>query len=207
VVFWDGDTPSPEDVLAKWKSVVGFGTQHGSASVGNNGPSGSELVARVLAPLGIAAEQTAFTDAVPWFFVKSGKGSQGEAIAQRFAPIAEVMKVFPGSLPPRPSAKQLVATAAADERRTSLRQEILDAGAQRVITLGQEALDVLREISDEVRGVQTRLAPDGYGTEGEVVIKGHVMHLIPLCHPGFVRQTRDVKWRQALAAWREASGG
>lgn len=202
VVFWDGTAPSPGAELDRWRADVGFDeSRHGTASVGHNGPSGAGVVADVLTPLGLDAARVAFTDVVPWYFVKSGKGSQGEAIASRFAPFAAHAGVDPGMLPPRPSAMQLVGIAASERRRSSLRTEVVAAGAPVVITLGQEALGALRAVAEEVSGVQETLAPDGYAVLGEVAIDGHRYDLLPLVHPGFRRQTVDQRWRESLEAW------
>src|SRR3954449_1131424 len=53
-VFWDGIEPTSYDELARWKHALAFEPEvHGSATVGNNGPSGAGLVARILEPLGL----------------------------------------------------------------------------------------------------------------------------------------------------------
>lgn len=86
VVFWDGTEPSWAELLERWTSRIGFDPdRHGQVRPQHNGPSGAGVIDRVLAPLGLPTGQVAFTDAVPWFFVKTGKGSQGEAIADETA--------------------------------------------------------------------------------------------------------------------------
>ena len=202
VVFWDGVEPSPVAELQRWKAALGFDESvHGVATLGNNGPSGASLVKHILDPLGIDPASAAFTDVVPWFFVKKGANSQGEAMSTRFAPKAELIGVHEGSLPKRPTTRQLVEIAASDERRDSLRQEILDARAPLIITLGQEALDSVRAVADEITGVQARLQPGGYGRAGHVVIAGTRTTFMPLVHPGFRRQITDAQWRDALDSW------
>lgn len=162
VVFWDGSTPTTAVELPRWKAAVSFDdAQHGAVSIGNNGPSGAGVAKEVLTPLGIEAAEAAFTDAVPWFFVKEGKGSQGEAISNRFNPVAEKLGCCVGALPPRPSATKLVHLAATEPRRATLRAEVLETDAPVVVTLGQEALSALRAIADSTSGVQERLAPEG----------------------------------------------
>jgi len=206
VVFWDGVTPSPDVELERWRADVHFDQGHGRVSVGNNGPSGAGLVKHFLAPLGIETANVAFTDVVPWFFVKGGRASQGEAISARFAPVAAHMGVHGGSLPSRPAPRKLVEIAASDRRRDSLRAEVLEADAPLVITLGQEALDSVIAVADEVRGVQSVLSPDGYGTIGDVLIAHHRMDLLPLAHPGFLRQTSSERWRSAFNDWSNSLG-
>lgn len=202
VVFWDGRTPSPTDLLSAWKAAVGFTDAHGTAAVGNNGPSGVGLLDNVLEPLGLRDDEIAFTDAVPWFFVKDGAGSQGEAARERFGPIAPAINASLSTLPTRPTTRQLVRLASDGARRDSLRAELVAAGAPLVITLGQEALDAVRAVADHCTGTQERLAPtDDYGTRGELVIDSHTMGLLPLVHPGFQRQTIRPDWLHQLARW------
>ncbi|MCA1702297.1 MAG: hypothetical protein LC808_03095 [Actinobacteria bacterium] len=207
VVFWDGVAPTPAEELARWKLAISFDdARHGAASVGRNGPTGAGVLKDVLGPLGVDAADVAFTDVVPWFFVKHGKGSQGEAINERFNPLAGKLQCTPATLPPRPSASALVRLATAEPRRASLRAEVLEAEAPLVITVGQEALAALGEIADAVSGVQTRLAPEGYGAVGTLSVAGRRFDLLPLVHPGFQRQTTNEQWRAVLAAWKDNAG-
>jgi hypothetical protein len=206
VVFWDGLNPSPAVELQRWMAAVAFDqTRHGVVRPARNGPSGTGVTDHVLGRLDIDISSVAFTDVVPWYFVKRGVGSQGEAMASRFAPVAERLGVHPGSLPTRPSRRQLVEIAASAERRDALRAEIIQAEAPLVVTLGQEALDALRDIADEVAGVQSRLAPNGYGEIGYLRVDGRRYDLLPLVHPGFRRQTSDPRWVDAFEAWSDAT--
>jgi uracil-DNA glycosylase len=202
VVFWDGNDPAPGDLLNQWKADVGFiENQHGSVAVGRNGPSGAGLVRDVLEPMHVDVSTVAFTDVVPWFYIKHGKGSQGDATATRFAPIAEVIGVHAGSLPTRPTRRQLVGVAASERRRESLRAEIVDIDPELLVTLGQEALDAIAAVADDAAGVQTTLRPDGYGAVGHVTINGRNLSWLPLVHPGFRRQASDAEWKRAFEEW------
>lgn len=206
VVFWDGREPDPNELLEKWKSKVHFINDWGTVAVGNNGPSGAALVENALTPLSLSPDEVAFTDAVPWFFVKGGAGSQGQAINERFNPIAENMGATTGALPDRPTHARLVKSASEEPRRSSLRAEIVAAKAPLVITLGQEALDAILAVADTCAGVQSRLAAtDTYGVRGELVVDGFQAELLPLVHPGFQRQTKDAKWKAQLARWEKSA--
>lgn len=203
VVFWDGAEPAPSAELERWMGDVGFDPQvHGQVTTGTNGPSGSGLVEQFLTPLKVDPALTAFTDAMPWYFVKYDKGGQGLAIRDRFGPLAAFLGVHNGSLPSRPSTRELVALAGSDARRVGLRRELVDADAPLVITLGQEALDAVRAVCDATAGVQVKLSPHGYGAAGELLVDSKVMSLLPLVHPGFARQTKHDAWRAALQQWR-----
>lgn len=202
-VFWDGLAPSPADELARWRAEVDFEpVTHGTATLGTNGPSGAGLIDTVLTPLGLDAASCAYTDAMPWYFVKYDKGGQGRAIRDRLAPIAQTLGVHAGSIPARPSRRVLVELVCGTARRDLLRAELIEADPPLVITLGQEALDVMSAVAT-TSGVRQQLSPDGYGAVGVVALDGRRIPLLPLAHPGFVRQTKNEAWRLALASWRE----
>jgi hypothetical protein len=206
IVFWDGTDPTPSQVFGRWLLDVSFDPErHGSAYPGHNGPSGAGLVDEILTPLGLDPMQVAFTDAVPWFFTKRGRGSQGAAIADRFLPVAGHLGVNPGSLPTRPSTKELPKIAAGDKRRDSFRAELLEADAPLIVTLGQEAVDSVGAIADDSTGLPRRLAPQGYGRRGALTIEGHRFEVLPLAHPGFLRQTNAPAWREAFDGWKRSS--
>lgn len=114
--------------------------------------------------------------------MKYGEGSQGAAIAERFAPVAEQLGVHPGSLPARPNTKELPKIAAGDKRRASFRAELLEADAPLIVTLGQEAVDALGAIVDDSTSLPGKLAPQNYGQRGTVTVDGHRFEVLPLAH-------------------------
>lgn len=200
-VFWDGTEPSPAEELARWKEAVGFDPDRdGTVSAGTNGPSGADVIAKYLSPLRVDAADVAFTDAVPWYFVKHGKGSQGAAV-KNYNEMAAAMEREPAVLPKRPSPTGFAAIFDSGERCTSLRREITSSSAKRLFTLGQEALDAVRLVADAHGDVQTTLAPDGYGRASSLVVGGAEFEWTPLVHPAFVRQTNDARWTKALTEW------
>jgi len=74
-----------------------------------------------------------------------------------------------------------------------------------VITLGQEALDAVRAVADDVGGVQTRLAPDGYACMGTLTVGDRRFKFLPLVHPGLIRQQKKGSvWRAAVDKWKAA---
>jgi hypothetical protein len=206
-VFWDGTDPMPDAELARWRDAVRFDDErHGRASVGTNGPSGAGLIEQILDPLGLAVDEVTFTDAVPWFFVKSGAGSQGDAIGSRFNPIAHEIGVPEGTLPSRPTVRRLVELASSSPRRESLRAELIGADVDTVITLGQEACDAIGRVADDTRSTARRLIPDdSYGRAVNLAIGGERLRWLALAHPGFIRQTSDVRWRRSLERWKASA--
>lgn len=199
-VFWDGQSPSPEELLATWKAAVGFRDSWGSARVGHNGPSGAGLLEHYLRPLELNPRDIAMTDAVPWYFVKQGAGSQGAAIERVNALSRKMALAIPaGDLPARPSPRDLVKHAVTSPRRESLRRELLETGAPLIITLGQEPLDAVRGVADSVPEVPEKLVPDrNYGSRGSAILDGRKFELLPLVHPGLLRQVGpDSDWARA----------
>lgn len=198
-VFWDGVNPDPGELLERWKVAVKFTDTWGTVQIGHNGPSGDGLITEYLRPLGLAQGDVAMTDAVPWYFVKGGAGSQGAAI-ERVNSLAAKLGFDPAqNLPARPSTTKLVEIAGGPARRESLRRELVEIGAPLLITLGQEGLDAVRGVADEVSGVQGQLAhAAGYGTEGTLVIDA----LQPRAHLGLISQAAEASvWRAAHATW------
>ena len=208
VVFWDGETPSPHGLLHEWKESVGFSDYWGRVEPGLNGPSGRVLEAEYLEPLGATSSNSSYTDLIPWFFVKSGAGSQGAAIAERFDPWATRHGAPTSSLPPRPTPKKLVGLLEPSGRRESLREEIVSINPDVILTLGQEALDGLRAASDEYCPAQERLAPDDrYGRPGSATVANHKFEVMATVHPGLLRQTRRADWRSAHQNWTDRQRG
>lgn len=207
VVFWDGAEPSPDALLERWIGDVGFDDRWGRVAVEHNGPSGTGLRDEYLQPLGVELDDVAYTDLVPWFFVKSGKGSQGDAIAARYDGWAAGAGAPQSSLPARPSPAALVTLATSDARRQSLRREIVDIASSTIITLGQEAIDGLRAVADRSIGGQAVLRPTAdYGSPCELQIDNHSFTVLPLIHPGFLRQRgTDDPWRRTHHAWAAGS--
>lgn len=201
-VFWDGVDPSPSDLLGRWRGCGLRSRPSRFRRPGHNGPSGSGLLDEILTPLGLDPATLAFTDAVPWFFVKHGANSQGEAIANRFTPVADRMGVERGSLPRRPSTRALVELASSSARRDSLRAELLSSEADLLLTLGDEARGAVLGIADDTRGLPQRIVRDGYGQIGTIQLNGKTMEVMPLAHPGFIRQRGDQRWTDTLEAWK-----
>lgn len=212
-VFWDGASDDFELRLRAWKEKVGFieGT-HGtisSRSPSTNGSSGARVVSHYLAPLGLSAGGTAFTDVYPVFLVKSGSGSsrreQGDAIREEYDSIAERMGKAPCTLPARmPSAD--LPRLAAQRFGPRLTAELEAAAAPLVITLGREVWDTLLLIPalgarppcarfDDLKSIH-------YGERGSLQVAGRTVEWLPLVHPGLL-QGEASDWAQRHATWRD----
>ena len=66
------------------------------------------------------------------------------------------------------------------------------------MTLGNEALSVLRALADPGHGLPERLSPgETYGQSHRARIGGREVEVLPLVHPG----QRAALWRDAHADW------
>jgi len=192
-VFWDGADAAER--IRSWRDAVGWTEAWGTiGAAGGNGSSGRHVVAHVLDPLGVAPAATLFTDCLPTYFVKGGAGSQGERIRTVYQPFAERTGLAPAQLPPRPTPQELVRRAVVEEQSTLLAQ-LGGSQAPRIVSLGQEAADVLAAITGAERSVLSTGVE--YGRPRAVVLDGSRREWIPLTHPG----NRTPAWVARHAVW------
>jgi hypothetical protein len=205
-VFWAGDPAGFPEILASWKTTIGFidGDDPGAhgwvsnTSPTANGSSGAKVDKRYLAPLGIAAASAAFTDVYPVFVTKSvgraahGRREQGDAIRDEYDSIAEDLGFPASSLPRRPTAKHLV-TDSLDRFQGHIMRAVEAADAPLVITLGDETLQVLRRIPaltpEPPAETITDLYGERYGARGHLAVNGRRVEWLPLVHPGLLKGT------------------
>lgn len=193
-VFWDG--ADADKRIATWQEAVGWSNEWGKiGAAGGNGSSGRSVVENVLVPLGVSPDRTWFTDCLPTYFVKAGKGSQGERIRSVYDEFAASHAALrPADLPKRPAPSVLVERAIRNEG-AGLLGEIRRSGAARIVTLGQEAADVLAEIA-ELDRVQLDCGAS-YGTARPLAVDHQSFDWIPLTHPG----NRTSRWVERHARW------
>ncbi|MGI5132978.1 hypothetical protein ACQEVB_39695 [Pseudonocardia sp. CA-107938] len=195
-VFWDGADAAER--IAAWLDVSEWSDGHGTIShAGGNGSSGRSVVDDVLTPLRVAPRDTYFTDCLPFYFTKTGAGSQGQRIAELYQPFAAAQRLSTAALPSRPSPTALVRRTLAEES-DSLRGQLAEAAADRVITLGQEAADVFAALA-AVEPVTLR-PDDAYGAARTVRLGGKAVDWIPLTHPG----NHHSVWRERHTIWMRA---
>ncbi|WP_433287704.1 hypothetical protein ACQPZQ_34020 [Pseudonocardia sp. CA-142604] len=195
-VFWDGNDAAER--IAQWQVAVGWRDAWGTVgAAAGNGSSGRHVVKHVLEPLRVAPEGVHFTDCLPTYFVKAGPRSQGDRIRSVYGPFAAASGLPSAELPSRPQETDLVRRAVAEEG-DELRRQIVDSGAPRIVTLGQEAADVLAALSGAQR---LRLTRGGsYGEPQGVRLGGRRIEWIPLTHPG----NRTPAWVVRHEEWAKA---
>jgi uracil-DNA glycosylase len=192
-VFWDG--ADAHQRINHWCAAVNWRADWGTVSpAGGNGSSGRIVVNEILTPLGTTADRTYFTDCLPYYFLKSGTRSQGHRISTIYQPFAAAHQLSQAELPHRPRPQDLVARTLAEEAPT-LRDQLHESGARRVVTLGQEAADAFAAI---FATEPVRLRPDHtYGNHRSVTIANRRIDWLPLTHPG----NRTPAWRIRHQQW------
>jgi hypothetical protein len=205
MVFWNGDDEDFGRSLATWVEETGFVQggapgEHGTispTSPSTNGSSGAKVEKHYLEPLGLSAREASFTDVYPVFVVKRNKRGglvrrreQGDAISTEYDPIAESLGFPQSSLPDRPSAKTLVRQSL-EQFRGRLIADVETSNAPLVLTLGDEALQVVRGVSELKPSAPaeslTDLYGSAYGRSGSLEVNGRRVEWLALAHPGLLK--------------------
>lgn len=193
--FWDGE--DQDERLARWVTDVQWRREWGDVAPAGrvNGSSGQLVRDRVLTPLGLGPDDAWLSDAVPFFFVHRGAGTQGAAMSERYDPFASTAGLPLHDLPDRPSALRLVELAVTEEA-DRLRDELRQAAVPLLITLGNEALAVAAALLEG--DLPARLSPgESYGSRAQARLGRHSMEVLPLVHPG----QRGATWTAAHDRW------
>ena len=129
--FWDGADEAER--VERWRNEVGWQQEWGTADpVGRlNGSSGRWVQERILTPLGLDPARVWTTDALPFFHVHRGPGTQGEAMSERYDAFAREHRLPLHQLPDRPPVDQLIPRAVHEEG-DRLRTELLESNASLV---------------------------------------------------------------------------
>ena len=201
-VFWKGATDAGEraGLLNAWQLAVGFGEGDGRVSWAElNGSSGGTLERQILKPLKLQWGHVWATDSYPWFLIKSGPRDQGARIIDTYNPFAlSTRNRDIASLLPRPRHIRTLVDA---DRGKRIRREVAESRAPWVITLGQEAADVLSsvvEVEAPAGGLPLKSSNARYGMPGRISALGHRAEWLALAHPG---ATRRRPWASAHKAF------
>lgn len=193
--FWTGD--DEVERVVEWRRSVGWLAEWGSAEPAGrlNGSSGRAVRDGILAPLGLDQERVWLTDALPFFHVHRGPGTQGEAMSGRYDSFARGHGLPLHQLPDRPPTDQLIRRAVRDEGPRII-DEVLTSCAPLLITLGNEALAVAAQLL--TGDLPDRLAAnENYGRRHRTALHGRSLELLPLVHPG----QRSARWTETHERW------
>ena len=162
-----------------------------------NGPSGQALDDQFLTPLNLTREKAWLCDLVPHSCKNTG---QAAAIRDHYDPIENKLHLPSVTWPELPS--QL----ASEERRLAIEAELMESGAQVIVTLGDQPLRWFARFY----GAKARLSTYGktaaeYGRLHQIRIGDRDLSLLPLVHP---RQAgglsgHTLEWKQIHAEWRD----
>jgi hypothetical protein len=202
-VFWDG--LNQDDLVTRWKRQVGWAEGDetgcfGSCTAANNGSSGRAVAENVLKPMGITAQDTWFTDCIPWFFIKSStsRPQQAEVIQRVYEPVARELGLGFARLPARPNPEDLVDITLREEG-ARLKTEIAESRTSLLVTLGEEPRRVMCSLAEDVGGsprAALKVGPE-YGRRGWLRVDGRRTDWYALTHPG----NRSSQWAEARDGW------
>jgi len=188
-VFWNGADAAEH--VARWREEY-FNDQWGEIKVppGLNGPSGAWVDGKVLKRFGKTRADAWITDCLNTYRVSDDGAT---AIKERFVPFALDEGLSIPKLAPHPTESEVVAEALGPVRLAELRAELSCAAPDTIVTLGNAALRVMREMVDGFGGADpgSGLTVDGYGTPFVVTVNGREVTWYPLCHPAAPKAYQD----------------
>jgi hypothetical protein len=178
--FWDG--ADQEQRVGTWRATVGCRSEWGEIDVARelNGSSGKWVVKNVLEPLHLTRADCWITDALNTYRCSSDLAAR---LKDTYAPTAAKLGLPAASLQEHPSEDEIVNESKA-HHLDRLAGELRDAAPERVVTLGNAALRVLRDLlgAGHLPRVLSSNAAD-YAVEFDVVLSHGPAKVLPLAHP------------------------
>lgn len=181
-VFWNG--ADHEARIEAWKKAIKWDSERwGTISVagGLNGSSGEWVDKNVLAPLGVDRADVWITDSLDSYRCSEGLAAR---IGDTYNPFAASIGLPQAVLFQHPSEGDIIREALHDHQ-PRLRREIETASPSVIVTLGNAALAVIRDLLPRSGGADTRrLAASGdYGAVVKLRVGERDVELLPLAHP------------------------
>ena len=199
--FWEGD--GELDFIAAWRQGVGFRDEWGhiQAAPRFNGPSGQKLRKMLLDPLALDHGDVWVTDCLDLYH--ASKGNAGR-VTDTYQALVEHLADGPASLPeasllPHPTEAEIVRMAIS-QHIPRLLAEIQICVPDRIVTLGNAALRVIRHLAGAPEDVPSRLSANAsYGQPRQLVVGGRSIELVPLAHPAApaVYQEAHQRWLES----------
>ncbi|MCI0696092.1 hypothetical protein L0337_29340 [candidate division KSB1 bacterium] len=180
--FWDGE--NEERLIIEWKKSVNFDNSWGDISVAMelNGSSGKWVRDRVLVPLGFTSQKAWLTDCLDTY-----RCSQCLAvrIENTYAPFASRINLTAAKLLRHPNEDEIVKEALSNSLER-LKAELVKAKPETIVTLGNAALRVFKELVLPLEDFPRKLSSSiqFYGSAiGVRIGDRQVVRWIPLAHP------------------------
>lgn len=194
--FWNG---ADEDTRVEaWKKAIRFDDERWgkiSSAGALNGSSGVWVIENVLTPLRVSRGEAWITDALDTYRCSEGLADR---IRDTYDPFASSVGLTRARLLPHPSESDIIREAL-QRHGSRLRQELETARPDKIVTLGNAALAVIRELLPRAGGADTRRleANEAYGTPVKLRMGERNLDLIPLAHPAAPApyQAAHSRWR------------
>jgi hypothetical protein len=200
--FWDGADEGER--VAAWTQRIGFTEAWGSVRpVGAlNGSSGVWVRDMVLAALGAIYADAWASDCLDTYRASTGATRR---LDDTYAPFARNVGLLEAQIGAHPSEDAIV-DEALRLHRARLSAELSACGPALVVTLGNAALRVARELVDGGSEVPAKLSVHVYGARYGIGVAGRQAQLLPLAHPASPRpyQVAHQRWSSEEAGRRRA---
>lgn len=192
-IFWRGSQDAAQKIISAIRLPVGSGRLV-AASAQLNGPSGKALDQLFLQPLGLSRENAWLCDLVPHSCMNK---DQALALRREYDPLRASLGLPAYDWP-------LLPGELADGRRAEIEGELLESGAEIVITLGDQPLSWFTQY----HGTKVKLLDYGqtaleYGRLHRISMAGRKLHLLPLVHPRQAARLgrHSAEWAGVHDAW------
>lgn len=199
--FWNGD--DQEERIAKWKRAAKFdpATMGEVKPAGKlNGSSGAWVDTNILKPLGVTRADAWITDALDTYHCSTALAARLQDTYDRFAKRAGLAA---SCLAIHPSEKEIIEESLREHRKRLL-AELEACQPVRIVTLGNAALAVIRDLVPREGGADVKRlsAGEGYGTPIIARVEGRRVKILPLAHPA-----APPRYQVAHEAWCASAPG
>lgn len=188
--FWNGQ--AEEGLIEAWKESVHFDPDWGEIFTAGrlNGSSGLWVDEKVLKPLGLERGKSVWlSDCLETYRLSS---KLLRRLEDTYTPFAEEMDLPEYNLQPHPSEEEIVCEALEDQL-DRICEELEEAKPSIIITLGNAALRVMRQILG-TQSIPEKLVPSEalYGKPVDIAALGGKEILLCLAHPAAPKQYQIV---------------
>ena len=195
--FWSGGE-NEKKLIADWKQAVGWKESWGKAEPAGalNGSSGVWVDDKVIKPICKNRASVWITDSLDTYRCSSALAKR---IENTYKPFAERLSLPMANLLRHPSENEIVEEAR-EKQHDRLVRELSAASPEVIITLGNAAFRVLKElivlVGTDLVGSALSDKADAYGRKFKVRIGSRLAEWLPLAHPAAPKayQTAHEAW-------------